>query len=115
MKFNEIPKYDSYKVWKTANDLIEVKFIDGGRVVLHLVEDPDADDLRVEDETFYVQSEGDGMIWVREAEGIEMYDGIVDADYVELRSDGRKKETQHNHVHLDNNVTDGSLIPLRVV
>ncbi|AGM11087.1 hypothetical protein HCTV-7_gp112 [Haloarcula phage HCTV-7] len=119
MEYNEIPDYEVYRTWKNAYGEWEVKLIDGvGETALHLSEDPDAPDDRIEDGLFYLWDTGAGLSWIREREAFTMeYDTgtVTDADYVELREDGKKHETQHNHVHLDNDVRNGRKIALSPV
>ena len=119
MEYNEIPDYEVYRTWKNAYGEWEVKLIDGvGETALHLSEDPDAPDDRTEDGLFYLWDTGAGLSWIREREAFTMeYDTgtVTDADYVELREDGKKHETQHNHVHLDNDVRNGRKIALSPV
>ncbi|UBF19450.1 hypothetical protein HRTV-19_gp124 [Halorubrum virus HRTV-19] len=116
MDYHEIPDYVTYRTWKNAYDEWEVKLIDGyGETVLHLSEEAEAPEDRIEEGLFYLWDTGDCLSWIREREAFTMeYDTgtVTDADYVELRDDGTRNETQHNHVHLDNDVRNGRKIAL---
>jgi hypothetical protein len=113
MDYHDIPEYDELDVWWTAQDTYEVKLLKNDKVVLHLYEDSEESAEQIEDGRFYIPNGCLCLTWIRERKGIEMADGIVDADYVEI-SDAKMREYQHNHLHLDRDVQDGELIPLKV-
>ncbi len=122
MNFHEIPEYDDLEVWQTANGQWEVKLFrsvskNERESVLHLSEDEDAENNIIEDGKFYLDvtfSKPSGLRWIRERLAIEMPSGM-DADYVHLREDGRMKETQHNHQHLDRDVQKDRSVALTPV
>jgi hypothetical protein len=118
MNYHDIPKYESWTAWKTADGTWEVKLDDGrDGIQLHLSEDEDASEERIEEGKFYLDVEYQpcNLTWIREREGIDMGNSIVDADYVTLYSDGEKVEHQHNHIHLDRNVRNGKMVALTPV
>lgn len=117
MDYQDVPKDCEWKAWKTADGTWEVKFEDRfGDVKMHLVED-DGEQERIEDETLYLDvDDGANTIrWIRERKGIDMGNGIVDANYFYIRPDGTRRETQHNHTHLDLDVQEGRYVALTPV
>lgn len=121
MNYHDIPDFDDWTAWQTANGSWEVRLKSvRGNTVLHLSEDKDAASDQIEDGKFYLTVEhgATGLKWVRERKGIEMdYDigSTVDADYVEFHDDGTWHETQHNHVHLDHDVENEKIVALTPV
>lgn len=122
MNFNEIPEYDGWRAWKTADETWEVKLFKNvskyeEKSVLHLSEDKNANDAQIENGKFYITVESGlhpSMKWIRERKAIEMPSGM-DADYVSLNREGNLRETQHNHKHLDRGVELGRMIALTPV
>lgn len=115
MEYHDIPDYDRIAHWENHRGDLEVKLIQNDETVLHLVESPE-DVEEIEDGCFYANSAHDifeGLMWVREAEAFEMPSGIVDADYVSLW-DSRKRETQHNVLHLNRDLQLGRKTKLLV-
>lgn len=113
MKYHDIPDYTEWRAWKTADGTWETKLENRfGDVLLHLTEDPEQE--RIEDGGFYLDVDGGATLirWIREREGIDMGNGIIDADYVCLYPDGEQRETQHNHVHLDHDLDEGRAVAL---
>lgn len=102
MNYQDIPDFDSWKAWKTADGLWEIKLIDGfGDTLLHLSEDQDAKDDQIENGKFYLHTEYDdasNLKWIRERKAFELdyrsaYNATHDTDYVELHQSGLKNET----------------------
>lgn len=123
MEYHEIPKFDDWTAWKTAEGKWEVRLKNEyGNPVLHLSEDEDAASDQIEDGKFYISvlHSPSNLKWIRERKAFEMdYDDdlppVVDTDYVEFHDDGTWHETQHNHVHLDHDVEHDEVVALTPV
>lgn len=118
MNFNDIPAYFEWEAWENSSGNWEVKLLGpDGDTHLHLSEDLDAEEDRIEEGKFYLGTvdgcEPKVLDFIRERKWMEMGDGIIDADFVSLAKDhGRFRETQHNHRHLDQNVREGRITAL---
>jgi hypothetical protein len=118
MDYHDIPSFYEWKGWENEHGDVEVKLLSlDGDILLHLSEDEEAKEDRIENGKFYINKESglSGLTWIRERKGIEMSDGIVDADYVSFINYGQMQEHQHNHIHLDNDVLRGKKVALTPV